>query len=302
MGEQRHNRSGAAARAVSVVLASALLSGCAHSVVDRVPFLSPASASYVPSTDAEVARCAADIGRSKGHTAAAIDGGHIRVVNWNIRKRRHPDLRGDLDALAAEKDLVLIQEASLREDTIVDNDATRHWSFAPGYRIGGEITGTMTLSSVAPLTQCSLVVLEPLLRTPKTTSVTEYAMLDSSETLVVVNVHAVNLTLGLEAFRQQFEYVATILASHDGPVILSGDFNTWRQERTRIVDDLTASLGLEAVAFANDHRVRFLGQPLDHIYVRGLRAAAADTEVVRSSDHNPMSVVLSVDRLTAQGD
>jgi endonuclease/exonuclease/phosphatase (EEP) superfamily protein YafD len=289
-------------RVGAVVLSGVLLSSCAHSLIDRVPILSPGAASYVASTDQQVDRCAADIASPAALSATALDGDSIRVVNWNIRKRRHPDIRDDLDAFAEGKDLILIQEASLREDTIVDNDASLYWSFAPGYRIGGEITGTMTLSNVEPLTQCSLMVLEPLLRTPKTTGVTRYALDGTDQTLVVINVHAVNLTFGLEAFRQQFDHIGRILEAHDGPAIVSGDFNTWRRGRTEIVEDLTASLGLESVEFVDDHRVRVFGQALDHIYVRGLHTSAADTEIVSSSDHNPMSVVLSVDNVMAVGD
>jgi endonuclease/exonuclease/phosphatase (EEP) superfamily protein YafD len=281
-------------RAAAVAASGTLLSSCANSLVDRIPILNPGAASYVVSTENDVASCAAEIAAPKAVYRSSLNGKKISVVNWNIRKRRHPDVTRDLSALAAEKDLVLIQEASLREDTINDNDASRHWSFVPGYRIGAEITGTMTLSKAAPLTQCSFVVLEPLLRSPKTTSITEYALSGTDETLVVINVHAVNLTFGLDAFTQQFEQVVEVLEAHEGPAILSGDFNTWRQRRTEIVQELTESLGLQSVEFADDHRVRIFGQALDHIYVRGLHAADANTEIVSSSDHNPMSVVLAV--------
>ena len=290
------------ARSTGIVAASALLSSCAHSLVDRIPILNPGAANYVVTTQDDVSSCVASIGASKEASGPALNSEEFSVVNWNIRKRRHPDIAEDLSTLAAEKDLVLIQEASLREDTINDVDASKHWSFVPGYRIGAEITGTMTLSNVAPLTQCSFMVLEPLLRTPKTTSVTEYALTGSDETLVVINVHAVNLTFGLDAFTEQFEQVAEVLESHSGPAILSGDFNTWRQRRTDIVDELTDTLGLESVEFADDHRVRFFGRALDHIYVRGLHTADANTEIVSSSDHNPMSVILAVDDIAAAAD
>ena len=301
--KQSRRQSVRAAGRVSAILASTtLLSSCAHSLVDRVPIINPGAASYVVSTEDDVASCAAEVAAPKVATGSSLDAAEISVVNWNIRKRRHPDITEDLTALAAEKDLVLIQEASLREDTINDNDASRHWSFVPGYRIGAEITGTMTLSNVAPLTQCSFVVLEPLLRSPKTTSVTEYALSGTDETLVVINVHAVNLTFGLEAFTRQFEQVVEVLEAHEGPAILSGDFNTWRQRRTEIVEELTESLGLESVEFADDHRVRVFGQALDHIYVRGLHTADANTEIVSSSDHNPMSVILAVNESAIAAD
>ena len=289
-------------RAAIVATGGLLLSSCAHTLVDRVPMLSPGSTSYLVSTQADVLACADSVALHKPETGAALDTTDIRVVNWNIRKRRHPDLSTDLAVLSADKDLVLIQEASLREDTINSVDATRHWSFVPGYRMGGEIMGTMTLSKVAPLTQCSLVVLEPILRTPKTTSITEYALSDTDQTLVVVNMHAVNISLGLEAFQRQFDQVAQVLATHAGPVILSGDFNTWRQRRTEIVEALTDSLHLRSVEFDDDKRVRIFGHALDHIYVRGLSTTVANTEVVRTSDHNPMSVTLAMDRAEVMAD
>jgi len=56
--------------------------------------------------------------------------------------------------------------------------------------------------------------------------------------------------------------------------------------------EMTDSLGLEMLDYDEDHRKRFLGQALDHIYVRGLEVLEATTRQVDSSDHNPMSVHL----------
>jgi endonuclease/exonuclease/phosphatase (EEP) superfamily protein YafD len=44
--------------------------------------------------------------------------------------------------------------------------------------------------------------------------------------LLIVNVHAVNFTLGMARLREQLEAVADVLTSHSGPVLLTGDFNT----------------------------------------------------------------------------
>jgi endonuclease/exonuclease/phosphatase (EEP) superfamily protein YafD len=46
--------------------------------------------------------------------------------------------------------------------------------------------------------------------------------------------------------------------------------------------------------FDEDHRKRVFGQPLDHIYVRGLEVLEATTRDVDSSDHNPMSARLHI--------
>lgn len=235
------------------------------------------------------AMLAADLPEGDG-----FDGSSIRVLTWNVHKTRKIKWREDFEAFGGDADLVLMQEASLREATIADLDSSMHWSFAPGYRKRGEVTGVMTLSSIKPLTQCSFAHAEPWLRTPKATSVTQYGLSGTDQSLVVVNLHAVNFSLGTSTFRKQFEQVRQVLENHQGPVILSGDLNTWSQKRTRIVNEIAESLGLHEVLFMDDHRVTVFGNKLDHIYVRGLHATDARTPVVDSSDHNPMIAVFSL--------
>ena len=41
-------------------------------------------------------------------------------------------------------------------------------------------------------------------------------------------------------------------------------------------------------ALTQDERVRFLGYPLDYIFTRGVKVVSATSEVVTSSDHNPL--------------
>jgi len=57
---------------------------------------------------------------------------------------------------------------------------------------------------------------------------------------------------------------------------------------------MTERLGLKMLDYEEDHRKRAFGQPLDHIYVRGLQVIAATTSVAKSSDHNPMSARFSL--------
>jgi endonuclease/exonuclease/phosphatase (EEP) superfamily protein YafD len=268
------------------VAAGSQLLACAHQPKTMV-----ASPALQFSTEVSVCR---DMLAAEAITGAELDSSNISLFNWNVHKTRERRWLEDFDTLAGNADLVLFQEASLREETITEIDSTRHWSFAPGYRKWGEVTGVMTLSNVKPLTQCSFVHSEPWLRSPKATSVTQYALTETDKTLVVINVHAVNFSFGTSAYEKQFEQIRQVLESHDGPIILSGDLNTWRARRAQIVGDLASSLELTAVAFENDNRVRFFGNTLDHIYVRGLRAIDANTKVVSTSDHNPMTAVFGM--------
>lgn len=275
------------ARVVSVIVILTQLAACGSQ-----PLTEETAIAEQFSTEVSVCR---DLLASVKHAdASELDASNISLFNWNVQKTRESKWQEDFETFSKNADLVLFQEASLREANIEEIDASKHWTFAPGYRKKGEVTGVMTLSSIKPLTQCSFMHKEPLLRTPKATSVTQYALTETDQTLVVVNVHAVNFSLGLGAFDEQFGQIHDLLQGHDGPVILSGDFNTWRQKRVRLVEELASDLELTAIEFENDNRVRVFGNTIDHIYVRGLHTVDSGTEIVETSDHNPMSVVLSI--------
>lgn len=280
-----------------MVLTSLVLSACAVSSapVEAVPD------TVVGGPSAEslaVDVCRSELASARPAEGTGLDGDEIRLVNWNMKKKSIPNWRADYSVLTSDKDLILIQEASLRVDTINDIPTIPYWSFAPGYRTDDSITGVLTLSSALPETRCSFVTTEPLLRTPKATSITQFGLVDSEETLVVVNVHAVNFSLGLGTYKQQFAQISEVLREHTGPIILSGDLNTWRDGRMETINALADDLGLVALKFSDDIRKTVLGHALDHIYVRGLSATKSEVRDVTSSDHNPMTVTLAVGPLT----
>ncbi|MBT8079868.1 MAG: endonuclease/exonuclease/phosphatase family protein [Gammaproteobacteria bacterium] len=290
---QRQNSTNLRTRVILLVLMAGL-AGCAHQIagglsVNAMRFSPPGEA-----INTEVAACRDSLAESMRGKGPALDPAQIRLLNWNIQKNQARNWQDDYHSYVAETDLILIQEIALRDDSASDLLQTRFLSFTPGYRRAGEVTGVMTLSSIEPLTRCSFVNFEPVLKTPKTTNITEFALHATDETLVVVNLHAVNFSLGLGAFRRQFEQIGRALREHSGPIILSGDFNTWRKKRLMIVAELADALQLTAVEFDNDLRKRAFGNYLDHIYIRGLSAVESATRAVETSDHNPMSVFLSM--------
>ena len=276
------------------VMSTFLLTSCATVYVQELGDAAVRAEQFDMPTETGVASCHMALNSVKADESELLDASNIRLMNWNIRKQLDPESDLDLNYLSNEKDLILIQEASLREETINNVDATKHWSFAPGYRTSGAVSGVLTLSSIKPLTQCSFVSLEPVLRSPKATSITEYGLTSTEQTLVVVNMHAVNFSTGLKAFRKQFQQVSVALRDHRGPIIFSGDLNTWRKKRTLIVEEFADLLGLKSIEFGNDHRVTIFGNVLDHIYVRGLSTVHTNTEAVRTSDHNPMSATFAM--------
>jgi len=80
------------------------------------------------------------------------------------------------------------------------------------------------------------------------------------------------------------------LLNHSGPLILAGDFDNWSDGRSAIIVKLINRLSLQAVSFDGERRVKFLGEPVDHILYRGLKPLNREVHLVKSSDHNPISV------------
>ena len=207
---------------------------------------------------------------------------------WNAQKGRNESWRGDLEALTDQFDFVLLQEFA----NTANWANAPYWSFAPGFRVGSTSTGVATLSRRQPLVRCEFVNHEPWLRSPKATNITQFA-LQHDTSLVLVNLHAINFSIGLVQFRRQISEAIQAVAAHDGPLIFAGDFNTWRAGRVRVMHEMLSQLGLEPVQFADDQRSRVFGQHLDHLYIRGLDVINATTRAVSTSDHNPMLAILS---------
>jgi endonuclease/exonuclease/phosphatase (EEP) superfamily protein YafD len=221
-------------------------------------------------------------------------GDELEFLSWNIQKASSRTWANDLSQFADGVHLAFIQEAAL--DAGIESMLTTANKpfFAQGYSSGKLKTGVMTLSSELPSLGCSLTAMEPWLGTPKATNITQYALRGRSESLLAINLHAVNFTVGVEEFREQFHALQDLLTRHKGPIIVAGDFNTWSAERENLVDAFLQQHGLGAIEFMPDLRTRAFGRALDHIYVRGLESEAARVIPVESSDHNALRVTLRI--------
>lgn len=275
---------GMTARSAATLIAIAALSGC--SVLDENSSLLAGDVHTNPQA------CSSQLIGSNWSTHGELDSEDIRLLNWNIEKGDDPQWATDLATSESDPDLMVLQEVPLNSNAWGTVTTNQYLSFSPGYRTSRSLTGVMTVSAAKPLTQCNLLSVEPWLRSPKATVITEYGLTDSHQTLLVVNIHAVNFTFGIHDYKKQIWQALSVLNDHAGPILLSGDFNTWHARRSAILNEMTDNLGLEVIDYNEDHRKLFMGQPLDHIYVRGLEVLEATTHEVDSSDHNPMSVRL----------
>jgi len=171
----------------------------------------------------------------------------ITVVNWNAQKGKHPQFAKDLKLLLEQEmpDIVFLQEAKadLFEPEQMGGYFAEGWSYPwPG----GKTVGVLTLSRVPP------VRIQPVptkyrefgVTAPKVSLVTEYP-LPTGENLLAVNVHLLNFEVwSLKNIAHQLEDLKKIMADHQGPIVMAGDFNTWNQKRLELVKAVARDVNL----------------------------------------------------------
>jgi endonuclease/exonuclease/phosphatase (EEP) superfamily protein YafD len=204
--------------------------------------------------------------------------------------------QAELARIAAEDDIVLLQEAVLDDALRATLDTTGlSWRMAGAFVLNGRDAGVLTASRTAPVATCTVRAVEPLLGVPKAGLIARYRVEGHAATLAIANLHAINFTLSAQgAYRELLDAIRAELAMHDGPIVLAGDFNTWNDERVAVVEALARGLGLAAVPINPDVRSRFSAHAVDRIFVRGLDVTEAHAAVVTSSDHNPLFATLRV--------
>jgi len=215
----------------------------------------------------------------------------IAVLDWNIYKEQRLGWMDDFLRFSRGKDIIFLQEASLSDELLELLQREKlYWNLNSGFKYKGVETGVLVASRIDSLESCGLRYKEPVVGLPKTILINRYAIAGSAEELVVANVHGINITLGLDAYRAQFKALGDLLKNHSGPLIIGGDFNNWNDKRTAVIDLLVEDLSLTSMPFENGGRATFFGEPVDHILYRGLDPVSHMVHPVASSDHNPISV------------
>ncbi len=148
----------------------------------------------------------------------------------------------------------------------------------------------MTASEIKATYECGLRTTEPLIRVPKTILISRFQLSDSTEHLLVANIHGINFTLGTKVYTQQIQAMTNALSKHTGPIIVAGDFNNWSSKRAEIVNNMVKTLGLNAISYKNHNKIKIFDYEVDHVFYRQLEIIAQETIGVSSSDHNPIKV------------
>jgi endoribonuclease L-PSP len=212
----------------------------------------------------------------------------FRLLVWNLHKGQDAGWQQALNRLSQGRDLLLLQEV-LNTQELAEQYSSRFPTalYASAFAYLQKQSGVEILSQFAPRFYCAGAKSEPWIRIPKVGAAMSLP-LPNGQALLLVNVHLINFEMYPTAYEEQLRTLMQLVAQHQGPLVLSGDFNSWNGYRAQIIRKVINEFGLEEVSFEQDHRLRFLGNPLDHVFVRGLNVLHATTEPTESSDHAPL--------------
>jgi len=225
----------------------------------------------------------------------------IRCLVWNIYKARKSNWQQDFDELSADRDLVLLQEAvtNAPTDRVFDTCRRYEWVMAGSHQhpVSGIVTGVKTgcISRSERRVVHRSNFSEPLVKTQKLLLETHYALANKQETLMVLNMHAINFVRVVK-YVDQLEQLSAALATHSGPVILAGDFNTWNPKRLKHFKSVASNAGLIEASMIRRSKIQHLNQHLDHVFYRGLSLRSVESlPYISSSDHSPITATFCVE-------
>jgi endonuclease/exonuclease/phosphatase (EEP) superfamily protein YafD len=213
----------------------------------------------------------------------------IELLVWNVQKFENPAAIEWLKGTSSH--IIFTQEsiASIQQKFAEDLKAAN--TFAPGYRtLSNETSGVGIVTTLQTLMSCAWQHEEPWLLTPKATLVS--ALRTADQVMIAVNLHAVNFSIGTQELRDQLDAISAVIAQHQGPVVVAGDFNTWSKARTEILKLFAEEHDLSATAFDPDYRVRPFSYPLDHILTKNVEVLNTRSEQSDLSDHTPLILTI----------
>lgn len=222
----------------------------------------------------------------------------INIIVWNIYNGVKPKWKETYETFIKDRDLILLQEFNLKDEMkkVFNSDPNLGYTCATAFieAEGHVLTGVATASKVKPINTYVLRGLsrEPIVDSSKVTLFSEFKVEGLKEKLLVVNVHAITFVRSKYLF-DQLDGIANVFMFHKGPLIVAGDFNTWKLTHIKYLDKIIKKNNLIEVTFEKDLRIHTFNEKLDHIFVRGFDIEKSETLLsFAGSDHNAMTAIL----------
>jgi endonuclease/exonuclease/phosphatase (EEP) superfamily protein YafD len=217
------------------------------------------------------------------------------LLNWNTFKQQNSNWQAALQKWGQRSDLLTLQEVKYSPTFINFTQINSLFYFQNNaFEYQDLLYGVNTLSKVEASYVCGTRYSEPWLVIPKTGLATIYPLDKQNDSLLLINIHGVNFTFTATPLIEQMQPYLSLIKAHPGPVIFSGDFNTWSTPRLEQVVEILEQEGFQEASFTPDQRSRVFGKALDHIYYRGLQVVESETRATKTSDHNPLIVTFNL--------
>ncbi|MDO9267239.1 MAG: endonuclease/exonuclease/phosphatase family protein [Sulfurimonas sp.] len=214
------------------------------------------------------------------------------VLCWNVAKLSLKSSYKDfVNTLIKNYDLdiLLLQEVkkSLSHELELHDYS---YVLSPNIETKKHIFGVLSAFKSSCHNELSLLTKKRELRcaTHKISLITHHKISDE-ETLLIVNLHAINFVHNSD-FRNELNNIHSTIKSHGGAMIVAGDFNTWNLKRVQYLNDFSNDLELKKVEFSDEKDIKkIFSNSLDYIFYRGLELTFSTViDSKKISDHNPI--------------
>lgn len=243
-----------------------------------------------------------DVLKTFGHASKLqLPSKRLRFLVWNLHKGTEDSFKTEYLMLSFNRDIVINQEVYLDSKMMsVFNlfpfnyhvSATSFFSGKKNIR-----TGVSNISAVKPeeVSFVRTMTLEPVVSSPKVTLISRYPIRFSNKLLTVVNIHGINFVSN-KNFRLEIDRIYQAIKNYPAPLVFTGDFNTWNEERLDILQEYSKKLGLSEASFNPDNRMTFNGNPLDHfLHTKDMKVVDAKVDGdYQGSDHKPLEVEIEM--------
>ena len=208
----------------------------------------------------------------------------LSILSWNIYKGRKADYKKSFAALAKNRDLIMLSEATTGSPV---SDSFKiagwEWHLAASFDMKNDIAaGTVLGSATRPhnVHFYRTKDIEPFVKSPKATALAYYAVPGSAKKLLAISIHGINWD-GDEALERQLNMILPEIKAHNGPVVFAGDFNTKNASRVALTKRILGSAGLKQVPWENPIKKK----QLDDAFTRGMKINRARFIHDKGSDH-----------------
>lgn len=214
------------------------------------------------------------------------------ILCWNVAKLTLKcNYKDFIDSLIKSHnlDILLLQEVKKSLSHELDlHDYS--YVLSPNIETKKHVFGVLSAFKASCHDELSLLTKKRELRcaTHKISLITHHRI-SEEETLLIVNLHAINFVHNSD-FKNELNNIHSAIKSHEGAMIVAGDFNTWNIKRVQYLREFSDDLGLKKVEFSNEKDIKkIFSNSLDYIFYRELEltySTVVDSKKI--SDHNPI--------------